>query len=285
MFKKGQAYNRRSDIHSVYGGQQQSGISTPSKFPAVFIFTGDSGEQYGYHDGPQPDGLFWYTGEGQQGDMQMTKGNMAVRHHLANGKALHLFQNDAKAHVRYVSECRYVDHHEVAGPDVDGNQRKVFVFELELISHKTTDELPVNPPQPIVNIKKLRNLSLAELRKLSLQTANARSSPSVRSTYVRQRSAAVVEYALLRSAGSCESCGELGPFIGTSSKAPFLEVHHMTRLTDGGPDAPENVAAICPNCHKEIHHGMEGRTKNDQLIDKVAQTEKELRANLRGPFT
>tara|TARA_B110000977_G_scaffold195804_1_gene274948 strand:+ start:1220 stop:1507 length:288 start_codon:yes stop_codon:yes gene_type:complete len=95
----------------------------------------------------------------------------------------------------------------------------------------------------------------------------------------------VVEYALLRSAGSWESCGELGPFIGTSSKAPFLEVHNMTRLTDGGPDAPENVAAICPNCHKEIHHGMEGRTKNDQLIDKVAQTEKELLANPRGPFT
>jgi len=60
---------------------------------------------------------------------------------------------------------------------------------------------------------------------------------------------------------------------------------NLQAMTDGGPDAPENVAAICPNCHKEIHHGMEGRTKNDQLIGKIAQTEKELLANPRGPFT
>jgi 5-methylcytosine-specific restriction protein A len=109
---------------------------------------------------------------------------------------------------------------------------------------------------------------------LSIQTAGVASTSSVSATYVRQRSAAVVEYALLRSGGSCESCGALGPFISSSSKAPFLEVHHMTRLTDGGPDAPQNVAAICPNCHKEIYHG-EGRTKNDQLIDKVALIEGE----------
>ncbi len=51
MFEIGKIYNRRSDIHSKYGGQEQGGISTPAKFPYIFIFTGNNGEQYGYTDG------------------------------------------------------------------------------------------------------------------------------------------------------------------------------------------------------------------------------------------
>jgi hypothetical protein len=33
----------------------------------IFIFTGESGETYGYRDEFRPDGTFWYTGEGQTG--------------------------------------------------------------------------------------------------------------------------------------------------------------------------------------------------------------------------
>jgi 5-methylcytosine-specific restriction protein A len=68
MFVPGQIYRRR-DLHHQFGGQQQGGISTPSRFPIILLFTGDSGARYGYHDGWQADGLFLYTGEGQRGDM------------------------------------------------------------------------------------------------------------------------------------------------------------------------------------------------------------------------
>ncbi|MFC1652495.1 HNH endonuclease [Planctomycetota bacterium] len=37
----------------------------------------------------------------------------------------------------------------------------------------------------------------------------------------------------------------------------FLEVHHLFRLADDGPDIPDNVAAICPNCHRELHYGAD----------------------------
>lgn len=66
MFVQGQMYRRR-DIHAGFGGQQQGGISTPRKFPLVLLFTGDSGEQYGYSDGWSAEGIFLYTGEGQRG--------------------------------------------------------------------------------------------------------------------------------------------------------------------------------------------------------------------------
>ena len=87
MFKIGKEYKRREDLHEIYGGQRQSGISTPKKHPMIFIFTSDLGGKFGYKDEYRNDGVFWYTGEGQVGDMQMSAGNKAIRDHSKNGKA------------------------------------------------------------------------------------------------------------------------------------------------------------------------------------------------------
>lgn len=54
-FEIGRIYNRRKDLHAVFGGQQQGGISTPAPSPLIFLFTGDSGKQYGYEDGCSKD--------------------------------------------------------------------------------------------------------------------------------------------------------------------------------------------------------------------------------------
>ncbi|HXU34436.1 MAG TPA: HNH endonuclease [Thermoanaerobaculia bacterium] len=34
-----------------------------------------------------------------------------------------------------------------------------------------------------------------------------------------------------------------------------MEVHHRIRLAYGGEDTVENAVALCPNCHREAHHG------------------------------
>src|SRR5690349_7744907 len=91
-FEIGREYNRRRDIHGPYKGQPQGGISTPKKFPAIFIFTGESGELHGYSDGWTRDGIFRYFGEGQIGDMPWARGNIAIRDHALNGKDLLLFR-------------------------------------------------------------------------------------------------------------------------------------------------------------------------------------------------
>jgi 5-methylcytosine-specific restriction protein A len=63
MFIKGNLYRRR-DLHALYGGQQQGGISTPPAHPFIFLFTSPRGEEYGCIDGWQKDGVtFLYTGE------------------------------------------------------------------------------------------------------------------------------------------------------------------------------------------------------------------------------
>ena len=61
-FVVGQIYNRRQDIHDRFGGQRQSGIVTPSEYPAVFTFTG-RGTPHGYADEWSADGTFRYFGE------------------------------------------------------------------------------------------------------------------------------------------------------------------------------------------------------------------------------
>ncbi|WP_221885541.1 hypothetical protein [Vreelandella populi] len=77
MFDIGREYKRSKEIHDQYGGQGQGGISTPKNSPFIFVFTSDAGEQHGYRDEYRDDGIFWYTGEGQVGDMKMASGNKA----------------------------------------------------------------------------------------------------------------------------------------------------------------------------------------------------------------
>lgn len=102
-------YNRRADIHALYGGNWQSGICPSANYPYIFIFSGKSGHQHGYKDGWDNPNVFTYTGEGQVGDMKFTKGNLALRDHLKNGKRVFLFESGNKGFVKFISEVEFFD--------------------------------------------------------------------------------------------------------------------------------------------------------------------------------
>ena len=61
MFVKGKSYLRR-DLHERYGGQEQTGISTPADYPMIFLFTSKKAEKYGYRDGWTNEGVFLFFG-------------------------------------------------------------------------------------------------------------------------------------------------------------------------------------------------------------------------------
>lgn len=69
------------------------------------------------------------------------------------------------------------------------------------------------------------------------------------------RSPYVVAEVLERAAGHCERCTQPAPFVRAKDSTPYLEVHHKVRLADGGFDTVENAIALCPNCHRQCHHG------------------------------
>ena len=74
-------------------------------------------------------------------------------------------------------------------------------------------------------------------------------------SYVYDRSADIIAEALIRANGGCEKCNSPAPFIRKKDGTPYLEVHHIVSLSNGGDDSMENVLAICPNCHRKEHYG------------------------------
>lgn len=69
-----------------------------------------------------------------------------------------------------------------------------------------------------------------------------------------RRNADVIVTVLLRANGVCEKCKAKAPFLRRSDGSPYLEVHHWDPLSQGGEDTVKNAAALCPNCHREVHH-------------------------------
>lgn len=271
-FVVGETYERRSDINEPYGGSRQSGISPSSRTRAIFLFTGDTGEQYGYRDAFDADGVFSYTGEGQVGDMQFTKGNLSITNHARDGRALHVFESLGKGKgQKYIGEFTYVNHSYRRGPDRDGNDRQIIVFHLVPVGRDTDDV----PPEEIDEITAgAPTLDLAEARKRAFSAFSASEGgggkEAKKKLYVRSK--AVKDYVLLRSRGECESCHEPAPFKRVDG-SPYLEPHHTTRVSDGGLDHPRFVGAICPTCHREIHHGLDGKRRNAELTEYLAEIE------------
>lgn len=266
-FEVGTSYNRW-ELHDVYGGQRYRGIATPADHSLVFIFTGDSGEDYGYEDEFHPDGTFLYSGEGAKGDMTMEGGNKAIRKHRQENKDLHLFEDTEYPWiVIYVGQFEYAGHQWDTLRDKEGNQREAIRFRLEPVGGT---EIEIEEGSP----SSLSTEELFEKAKQSSPTGgNTRSSSSGGRNY--PRSEVVKQFALRVADGVCQGCGDNAPFVDESG-APFLEVHHLHRRSDGGPDAPENVIALCPNCHRRVHHGKDGDQFNRQLIEHTQERNERL---------
>ncbi|UFH49914.1 HNH endonuclease [Pseudomonas sp. KNUC1026] len=262
-------YDRKTEINGPFGGSRQSGIASSAQYPAVFLFTGDTGEQYGYADHWEK-GAYFYTGEGQRGPMTLTRGNRAIADHAKDGKALHLFHALGKG-----KGCRYIGEFACAGiiertqPDVEGKDRTALVFQLvPVVANESPREEDVEQDAPALPT------SLEAARVAALQACN----PSVsepgetgpRKLY--QRSRKVSHYVQLRADGVCESCRKPAPFHRKDG-TPYLEPHHVNRLSDGGLDHPRYVGAICPSCHREIHSGVNGGEVNERLKQWLAQNE------------
>lgn len=144
-------YNRRADIHAHYGGNWQGGICPSASYPYIFIFSGKSGHQHGYQDGWDNEHVFSYTGEGQLGDMAFTKGNLALRDHLRNGKRVFLFEAHTKGFVKFICELEFFDADYFETLDSSGKTRVGIKFFFK----RAGASLPLN-------VKDLRPKLVAE---------------------------------------------------------------------------------------------------------------------------
>ena len=78
----------------------------------------------------------------------------------------------------------------------------------------------------------------------------------------------VISWVLNNSKGRCELCDQPAPFTNLKVQ-PYLEVHHVRRLADGGSDTISNAVAVCANCHMELHYGLFRDEKRCSLLEKL----------------
>ncbi len=205
--------------------------------------------------------------------MEFVAGNRAIRDHAADGKDLLLFETLGKGRpVRFLGTFSCASYEIRNGRDRHGTPRRAIVFHLLPTSDEPNPPEAAEPAQAAGQKEPMQ--SLAQLREMAYEAAETASGDAgveARRTY-RERSEAVRRYVLARANGICEACQEQAPFLRPNG-TPYLEPHHIRRLSDGGPDHPAHVGAICPNCHREIHAGRDGAMRNDKLRERVLQLE------------
>jgi 5-methylcytosine-specific restriction protein A len=101
-------------------------------------------------------------------------------------------------------------------------------------------------------------------------------SPKSTSTSVSQfeRDASVKAWILREAKGICEACGMHAPFNGADGM-PYLEVHHVRHLASDGSDTISNAIAACPNCHRQLHYGVNAQELVARLYQSIKRLVKE----------
>ncbi len=119
-----------------------------------------------------------------------------------------------------------------------------------------------------------REINGADVAPIQARAKQRRGNPEKITRVVRdfRRSLDVVVSALVRAADRCEMPGCAHKLFLKENGKPFLEVHHVVPLAEGGEDYLGNAAAICPACHRELHYGAERMTMRENLRLRISNT-------------
>ena len=166
---------------------------------------------------------------------------------------------------RYLGQMVYGGYQMIPNrTDAQGNLRQVIQFHLIPLWMTQEDLLIKQPSHSIQEIRqRYPNTDLFNSRE------DSETSKENAKALALARSGATRTAVLDRANGSCEGCGNPAPFLSADG-TPYLEPHHVRRKTDGGPDDPSWVIALCPNCHRRAHKSMDNEAFNAGLKGKLA---------------
>lgn len=125
----------REALVTTYKADRMGGILAPTHLLTDIILVTDpvASAKNGYDEfeGPQADGTYWYTGQGQVGDQTMTKGNKHVLDSPVTGRRLRLMRKSGTL-VTYVGEFALGEHgYRVERiKDKNGELRNGIIWEL-----------------------------------------------------------------------------------------------------------------------------------------------------------
>lgn len=93
---------------------------------------------------------------------------------------------------------------------------------------------------------------------------------NVKQSNLIDRDPLVKAWILQEAKGVCELCGSNSPFIKNNGR-PYLEVHHVLPLSNGGSDTVSNAVGVCPNCHRALHYAKNRHELANGLYKKVSR--------------
>lgn len=201
------------------------------------------------------------------------RGNVAIRDHADNGDDLHLFEQE-RGGLRYIGQfvCAGCDERDDV-PDRHGDPRRAIVFELVALDERLTAPPSTSTTTSGPGAADPRwSMNLDDLRTRAARTVVRETSSTEAKRKVYQRSDDLKVYVLRRADGACEGCEQPAPFVNKAGR-PYLEPHHTRRLSDGGPDDYHHVIALCPTCHRRVHHAQDGDDYNAVLRVKLETIE------------
>jgi len=139
----------------------------------------------------------------------------------------------------------------------------VFVCKLTPEDYEPAEDRVAQEERVVRAFSQIDRTKLLERAK----SANPRPEKSRTETSVYERDPAVRAWVTIRSDHSCEmlGCDYSGFMKADGSK--YIETHHIIALGEGGGDNIANMAALCPNCHREAHYSVD----REQLAEKLRQ--------------
>ena len=209
-----------------------------------------------YEDRQEGD-ILYYTGEGQIGNQNLVAANLRLQNSIRDNTEVVLFEVFNQAEYTYKGVVKlYGDIFTEPQEDTENNTRQVYIFPLKILNQEAlVNDNNIVQANSQSRERSASNLNNQELQKRVNQTQRKKPGYSYVKTKVYQRSEYVVESALRRANGICERCNQEAPFKKANGR-PYLEVHHIVQLSNAGEDTIENVIALCPNCHRELHFGV-----------------------------
>lgn len=137
------------------------------------------------------------------------------------------------------------------------NGRKWFklkrVNSIDVNQLMTQEEYNKELYEKVKKFSEIKNDSISE-EKLIYDGNNNKKIKTIVTEY--RRDPKIISKVLNRANGICEHCEKTAPFKRKSDGTPYLEVHHIIPLSEGGPDTISNTVALCPNCHARMHYGI-----------------------------
>lgn len=270
-----------AQIMEIFRVSNSGGIRFSTKTRSLVIFSFHQSvnqKDVPYQDSWEKDTLH-YTGQGKEGDQELTRNNKKIVEANQDNITIHLFESFVSREYIYRGIV-YLSNNPYKVSELDANHNYRLVYKFPLTIKNGNGELPLSIIQSHTiqqdkNLQKLPQSKLAEMaqeisrsnHEFHKNNPNDKASSRFVNTISFERSPYIANYVKRIANGYCSLCEQLAPFLDKYNQ-PFLHAHHINYLSDGGEDTIENCIAVCPNCHAKIH-ALNDPKDREILLNKV----------------